>query len=96
LPEPWRMHRDVAPWGHDWYPTVWEGTRGRPGAAITTAIFTLAFCGFVYAAATDFSEGAKLSSGEAAVLAILLAPGIWWLLMFAQIRGWIGPVEFDE
>jgi hypothetical protein len=75
---------------------VWEGTRGRPGAAITTAVFTVGFCGFVYLVATDWSEGAKLSSGQGAALAILLAPGVWWLLMFAQIRGWIGPVEFND
>jgi peptidoglycan biosynthesis protein MviN/MurJ (putative lipid II flippase) len=90
------MHKDVAPWGHDWYPTVWEGTRGRPGEAIATAIGAVMICGFVYLIATDAFETGNLSSGAATVLAIVLALVVWWLLMFAQIRGWIGPAEFND
>ena len=90
------MERKRAPWGHGGYPTVWEGTRGRPAEAIKTAIFTFLACGFICLVATNWSEDAKLSSGQATVLFVVLAPIIWWLLMFAQIRGWISPTSFED
>ncbi|MDQ5822080.1 MAG: hypothetical protein M3540_11630 [Actinomycetota bacterium] len=92
--EGWKTHRDLAPWGHDWYPTVWEGTRGRPRDAIKSAIFALAFGGFVYAAAAQWSAEGGLSTGKATVLAIVIAPFVWWIVMFAQIRGWFDSIEF--
>jgi len=92
----WKTDRERAPWGHDGYPTVWEGTRGRPGEAIKTAIGAAAFAGFICLVATNWSDGAKLSRDQGAVLFMVLAPTIWWLLMFAQIHGWISPTEFDD
>jgi hypothetical protein len=92
----WKTDAELAPWGHDRDPTVWEGMCGRPGEAIKTVIGAAALSGFISLVATNWSEGAKLSSGQGTVLAIVVAPIIWWILMFAQIRGWISPTNLHD
>lgn len=90
------MSADEAPWGHDRLPTVLEGARGRPRDAVATGVMAV-FAGlFAYLGGTDWSESSNLSAGQALVLAVVVAVGLWWLLMFAQIRGWVSPVQFHE
>lgn len=72
-----------APWGHDGLPTVPEAARAHPFFATFVCVFP------AFAVGMLFQE----MRNEWAIYAIPFAPGMWWVLMWLHIRGWI---NFDD
>jgi hypothetical protein len=73
------------PWGPDGPPTVREVVRAQPFFAAFVFLFAALVCGVVL---SDHAGPAT-----AIVLGMLIVPAVWWLLVFAAIRGWI---NFDD